>query len=76
MASINVRQVMDDLGIDCEELADRMGVHVRTVKRWGSKEADMSPLAIHRLRQVVYEHRHPRPATQTPTSNALTKAIV
>lgn len=53
---INVKQFRDRTGLSAQKLADKLGVHLRTVRRWESAEVDPSPLANEKLRQIVAEH--------------------
>lgn len=45
------------MGLTQAGLAERLGVHERTVQRWELGEVDPSPMAVHRIREVHAEHR-------------------
>lgn len=60
-----------------EDMADAVGVHVRTIRNWDSGERVPSHLAFQKLKEIERARRErlkSEPATQTATHNALTEA--
>lgn len=71
----DVKALRDVMGISQTDLADRLGVHQRTIQRWENAEVDPSPLAVRRLRELHDEHRQRAERNdQTSTNNVLTRA--
>lgn len=71
----DVKGLRDRMGISQVDLADRMGIHPRTIQRWENAEADPSPMATRLLQDIHEAHARSMAASeQTPTNNALTRA--
>lgn len=48
---IDIRALRDRYGLTQQEIADRMGVGVRSIKRWEGGHVDPSPMALHMIQQ-------------------------
>lgn len=73
MARVNVKALREEMGHSQSSLAELMGVHERTVKRWESAESDPSPLATEKIREIHAKHRATA-MNRTPTQE-ITDAI-
>lgn len=49
---VNVNALRTSMGLSIEQLAERLGVHARTVSRWENAHTDPSPLALKQLREL------------------------
>lgn len=49
---INVQGLRQGMGLSIEQLAEKLGVHGRTVSRWENGHTDPSPLALQQLRKM------------------------
>jgi DNA-binding transcriptional regulator YiaG len=58
---IDVKAMRDEMGLSRSEMAEKLGVHERTVKRWEEADHDPSPLANERLRTIHREHTGKKP---------------
>lgn len=52
MPRVDVPALLERHGMSAQRLADHLGVHVRTVRRWNAREVDPSPLALKQLRDL------------------------
>ena len=66
---VNVRGLRESMGLSHDDIADRLGVHPRTVWRWESGETKPSPLALRQLRDMVRPNDRPRRRDYEPHTN-------
>lgn len=60
MASrFNVKAFRGTHGLSAQHVADALGVHIRTVRRWDSGDADPSPMALKALQDLKSKHDVP-----------------
>jgi DNA-binding transcriptional regulator YiaG len=62
-ARMNVAAYRETHGLTQQQLADKISVHIRTVKRWEAGDAEPSPMAIKHMKQL-----HAQPQTDSEAS--------
>lgn len=70
MSRFNVKALRESMGLDRDEFSDRVGVDVRTIRRWENAEVDPSPMATRRLREMQRSLEPARRTFEMPAAGA------
>ncbi len=67
---VNVKGLRERLGLNQAELADRLHVDERTIRRWEHGTSRPSPMAMAHMRALVKPKPDAAPTTSVPASEA------
>lgn len=63
---INTKALRASMGLSIDGLAEKIGVHGRTISRWENGHTDPSPLAVARLRELQQADAQGQPGSGSP----------
>lgn len=73
VTGVNVRALRTSMGLSADDLASKVGVHRRTIRRWEARDYDPSPLAVSKLKELMQPDGADAPPTDMPKRRPLTE---